>query len=105
MLKNLRLFNLNPFKRIREHPRVALPRAASAHLVDEGGKGVAWIDEIIIDAVHAVGESRPLLHTLIEAVLVADVLQAFYLEVGDADVVGHKVSLDEHLVAPALMLF
>jgi hypothetical protein len=44
-------------------------------------------------------------NTFCQAVFHTDILQTFDADAGDADVMGHKVSTDEHLVGASFLVF
>lgn len=99
------------FKLIYEYIGIAFPSALSGDFVYEGSEGCAislpikpnptsgyWIIINIVDTL------RRELYSFFLAVFVADVLQSLYPDIRDANLVGHQVGADEHLVTPAVIV-
>ena len=44
-------------------------------------------------------------NSFFQAIFIGNVLQPFYLDVGNADMMGHDVGADEHFVSPTGSIF
>ena len=99
------------FKIINEYIRIALPSAFAGNTVNKGGVGLLRsakrrVSKTVIPISRTF---KPYVvvtpNAFFQAASFANVLQTFYADVGDADMMWHKIRTDKHLIEASFLKY